>query len=678
MKKFVLLLAALVFVFFLPLLTAPHQIFGNFGDVFSHYYPLKYQIKEQLINGRAPLWNPYIFCGQPLAANPQGSVFYPLSVIFYFFPLVQGFNLFVIAHLLLAGLFFYLLCRTMNFSGSGSAFGALAFAFSSFLIFKIPAGHPMELSGYAWFPVIAAAIENLRKKENIAGAVFLSLALSFSFLSGHIFPFYLAACYLALRLIFDRFSWWKSSLLAFGSFSVLCAVQLVPTMELSQVTETSVWPQLTRSYSLPIKNLINLTLPNFFGNVMDGTFAAQQNPSFFFERNALYFGLLPLVFGLIGIYLFIRNKNLFLPVLFAVSLAISLGTYTPLYKAVSGFMPGMNFLRVPARFFFLSQVALALAGVFAWDKLFGKGRGGLKLLIILIAVADLFIWNHKFIYPETQLSYTKNSEITELVNPLFRIITDPLNLPANRAMLYHQYNANGYEAILLEDYVRYLGLQEKDFLNPTGLARADFSSPLSKGLSIGYDVTFSTLSARTLVKEFPSGLKVYSEEKPLPRAFIPERILPINSGDVYDEINYLRQTPYAPDREITVTKMPGGFLSPGNGPVKNGNGKIFSFFSEPDRIEISAEMAEPGALVVTDISYSGWKAWAGGKRVFLTRGDRIFRAMFLEKGIYTNNNKIIMYFDPVSWRFGVFLSALALLSLAVFFFIKISYQNEGV
>src|SRR4051812_14542844 len=51
------------------------------GDLFLYFYPLESYVKEQLAAGKAPLWNPYVLCGQPLVGNPQSWVFYPSTAL---------------------------------------------------------------------------------------------------------------------------------------------------------------------------------------------------------------------------------------------------------------------------------------------------------------------------------------------------------------------------------------------------------------------------------------------------------------------------------------------------------------------------------------------------------------------------------------------------------------------
>src|SRR3989338_6512038 len=54
------------------------------ADAIRQIYLWKEFAADQFIQGHFPLWNPYTFSGQPLAANFQSSVYYPLN-LFYFF-----------------------------------------------------------------------------------------------------------------------------------------------------------------------------------------------------------------------------------------------------------------------------------------------------------------------------------------------------------------------------------------------------------------------------------------------------------------------------------------------------------------------------------------------------------------------------------------------------------------
>ncbi|MHB9156170.1 MAG: hypothetical protein ACYC5N_10880, partial [Endomicrobiales bacterium] len=220
LARFSLLLLAALFILFAPVLFNPGSITGNYGDIYLHYYPLKHLVLEHLQNGRMPLWDPYIFAGQPLLANPQSAVFYPLSAVFYFLPLPFAFALFFFTHFFLAGLFMYLLLSHYRMGRTASALGSISFALCSFLVYKVPSGHPVALSGYVWLPLAVLVLEKMKDAPSRGLPFLLGAVLSFQFLSGHTFPVYITAVFIALHLAWHGFRYWRA-LLAAAAVSVL-------------------------------------------------------------------------------------------------------------------------------------------------------------------------------------------------------------------------------------------------------------------------------------------------------------------------------------------------------------------------------------------------------------------------------------------------------------------------
>jgi hypothetical protein len=230
-------------------------------------------------------------------------------------------------------------------------------------------------------------------------------------------------------------------------------------------------------------------------------------------------------------------------------------------------------------------------------------------------------------------------------------------------MLYHYYNANGYEAVLLEDFTKYIGLQEKQSLTATGLARSIYSSPLMKGFSIKYLVT-TTETKNLPLKYSKDSLFVYELPNTLPRAFVSRMARYISNENVYDQIDHLKITKFTPRDEITISDYPNGFI-----PV-SGFARIWSFVSESAKLAIECTMTDPGILVVSDIYYSGWHAISKGKRYQLIRGNKIFRTLGLPAGEYRGVNKLYIYYDPISIRLGILITLISLLGIGLIVSLK--------
>ncbi len=469
----VLIIVFLTAIVFEPVIFHFSAMAGNYGDVYQHYYPMKHLVAEQVISGKIPFWNPYIFTGEPLLANPQSSVFYPLSVFFYVLPLSQAFNIFEMLHIVAGGVFFFLLLKHYKRSHTAALSGAVTYCFSSFLLYKIPAGHPAALSGYIWLPILILFSENLSNNQEPVAMIFLALTLVFQFLSGHAFPLFIGIVFLVVYVLFKRFAGYKYFATAAVLALLLSSIQLLPSYELSKAAENGNLAGLVGNYSISLKNLINFVLPDYYGNIIDKTFVYPLNPSYFFERHCMYIGLIPLLLAIAGFFLSLKRGKYFYPALFVIGIALAIGFQNPVYKILYDHLPGLDLLRVPARFIYLSITSLIILFAFAWDRYIGKFGALVKAILILLIFTDLFVWGNRFIYPGNPAVYRSNNSISEILDPVYRIITEPDMIMPNRSMLYHHFNLNGYEAIFLKSFTRYLGMQETGALNSTGLNKSE-------------------------------------------------------------------------------------------------------------------------------------------------------------------------------------------------------------
>ncbi|MBN1823329.1 MAG: hypothetical protein JW803_03310 [Endomicrobiales bacterium] len=646
-------------VFFWKFALAWGKVSGSFGDLVLHYYPLKHMAAENIIAGKMPLWNPYIFTGQPFIANPQSSVFYPFGLVFNIFPVGASFNAFIVMHIILGGYFFYLLLKSKKLANSSSMLGALSFAFSGFMLYRIPAGHPIELAGYAWLPAAVMFIDRIDGKNAHTTVVFaLSLALAYQAVSGHVYAIMCSFVYASVAVISRRLGNWKQMLAAFVACGLISSVQLIPTMELSKAVENMTWVKLAENYSLPLKNLINIILPDFYGNALKGDYVHQSSPSFFFEKHGLYYGLAAFMFFAWGTVKVKTGRIRYLAVI-AIALLLSTGYKNPFVRPLFENIQFLEFIRVPARFYVLAMVCMTVIAACCFDAVMRRKNTFVKALILMFVFADLYAHNHGCVYVQDISALRSRSVINDVVSPMYRLATEPDLLMANKSMLNHQYNLNGYEALMLMDFTRYLGLREKEAMYPTGLARIDLDSVLARGLSARYKVTPKNYANDKLLAEYPGGLKVYENRKYLPRIYFAKNIVNVDMKDPYAVINHLRKTAKTPKEELLVADS-GDFI------VRSGAepSVIKAKFSQ-EKIEVDAVAPQDSVLVCSDVFFGGWKAASGKRQLKMTRGNKVFRAVFLEKGLYSGVNRIIIYYDPSSWKAGLYLTLILLISIAV-------------
>ena len=155
------LLLALATLYFLPvLLEGNSRVLGSIGDdMRDQFFYWRHFGFGSLARGEIPLWNPYIFSGNPFVAGTESARFYPLNILFLLFGTAFAINLSIALHAFLATLFTYLFARYMDLGRAGSVLSAIAFTYGAPFFLRIFAGHiPIVYAGI-WLPLMFLAVE---------------------------------------------------------------------------------------------------------------------------------------------------------------------------------------------------------------------------------------------------------------------------------------------------------------------------------------------------------------------------------------------------------------------------------------------------------------------------------------------------------------------------------------
>jgi hypothetical protein len=233
----------------------------------------------------------------------------------------------------------------------------------------------------------------------------------------------------------------------------------------------------------------------------------------------------------------------------------------------------------------------------------------------------------------------------------------------NRSMLYRHLNLNGYEAIFLKDFTRYLGLQEKAALNATGLCRTDLYSPLSKSFSVKYIFTPRSIIGRRPVFA-AGGLNIYELPGALPRLFFSKNVLFIDRSDTSAQYSFLKNTTNPPDDLLMAE---GNSETSGRTASFSVPASLLSFGSSEDCITAEFLLASPAAAVLTDVYYPGWRAASAAGKFAVLRAHRSFRLVFLPAGDYTGERRLFIYYLPLSFILGMLITCMTVITAAFYF-----------
>ena len=127
-----------------------------------------------------PLWNPYSGYGAPLAAAMQPQAFHPLTILLSLDPTPTTFTLFLVARLLIAGIFSYLFLRLFVPHLAALA-GGVAYMFTGYFIMYLNMFH---LTVEVMLPAVFYSFELLHRRFDARVLVLSSVTVFLSIIGG--------------------------------------------------------------------------------------------------------------------------------------------------------------------------------------------------------------------------------------------------------------------------------------------------------------------------------------------------------------------------------------------------------------------------------------------------------------------------------------------------------------
>lgn len=438
-----LVMAAAILVFFgTGLLTGKEMFFTNEAvagtksvgsDIWHFNYPIRHFYAEELRHFRLPFWCHLSSSGIPMFAEGQVGALYPLNlVLFSLCPLPIAFNLSILLHVLIAGVFASMFAYQLGAGRQGSLLSGVLFGFSGFIIVHLK--HLNMLQTAAWSPMLLFLIDRCytelaHRKRTI---VLIAVVVAIMILPGHpqmayynlviaaIFALYRCVAILTRRPRPQEpsrrlaASFITSIVFAVGLGLLLAAPQLWPTARLNSlgIRQGGVSFELASRYRFSLAHLITFLRPYHFGD--PGSFAVPENTAtgatsgtfydvgrvgnYFWEITG-YMGIPCLLLVGTALVLGLRSRHVTLTptlVLLITSLALALGKQGGLAWLFHAVLPGFSFFRFFSRFLLYVDLTLAvLAGLgLAFLLEHVHKRRGLELLVtvaaILICFGDLY------------------------------------------------------------------------------------------------------------------------------------------------------------------------------------------------------------------------------------------------------------------------------------------------
>ncbi len=347
------------------------------GDMFLYFYPYWEARAAALSAGRLALWTPDLFMGAPFLANPQTGSLYPFNWLVNGLAVPDAIKASLGLHALLALLGAWLFARrrlglpvlsAMTISG--------LFGLGGYLLAQ--AEHVNQFQALSWFPWLLWRLPAPKRLQDRLALLWCGLVVALQLLAGHTQSVFISLIGAGVWLSVERLQQpatgpvWRRLPEAGVQVAVviaactlagaaLAAVQLVPTMELSQ--------QSLRSGGLPWSEALSFSLdPRLLGLAL---MPAYSNG--LFTEFVASIGLVGLGLAVLGAWSSRHSARLPALVLTLTGLVLALGAFSPVYLGLS-LIPPFNLFRVPARFLFLFAFGISVLAGLGLDVL---ARGAL-------------------------------------------------------------------------------------------------------------------------------------------------------------------------------------------------------------------------------------------------------------------------------------------------------------
>ncbi|MCZ6690968.1 MAG: YfhO family protein [Planctomycetota bacterium] len=342
-------------------------------------------------------------------------------------------------------------------------------------------------------------------------------------------------------------------------------------------------------------------------------------------------------------------------------------------------------------------LALCLAGaflIFLGFRLAGRlPLRWFRWIVGFLVVADLawFAVPYNPMAPPGKIypAHPTTTMLAEKAGTEFRVTGALDHLPVGTNLPYRLQEVRGYDGMSIARYedVRKIltgpqnillqvadqDLPLLDFLNVRYLVREPGTPlpgtvPGGEEVSTGGGPRFSPVEGHSVIENL----------RALPRAFLVRRIIDARGGAESLElirdgrVDFRNEVILESLAETAETPEPPAAPLPEGAP--EGEVRVTNYLPREVRVSVEANPA-PAILVMSDTHYPGWRATIGGQETPILLANHAFRAVKVPAGSY----EVVFRFDPKSFTWGAWITALALLlSVALLLWTAPAIRNRLV
>lgn len=349
----------------------------DFSDAVTSHWP-NALVLYRAAHSEGTLSNPFVMNDQPWLPNPLSKVFYPPQWAAFFLPPIVHLNLMLWLHLTLAGVAMRWFLRGLGLSAGIASLMGVAYAFTPRLMAAAGAGHLDVIYACAWLPVVLGMIryQGSGVRHQVIHSGLSGAALTMAFLADvriFVLIFGLAAAYWAYLRVSSRTLNARSLAyftLSCGVAALLSAPQWVTLLaQLGKLSRVGLTVEGAGVFSLNPVMLIGLWVGDQGGG----------------HETMVYLGASVFALALLGGVSW-GWETLFWVIAALVAGAYALGSNFILWTLLVRIVPGLSWLRVPARAWIIGVFALIVLAGYGLRALQSDGAALKRTTPRLIAV----------------------------------------------------------------------------------------------------------------------------------------------------------------------------------------------------------------------------------------------------------------------------------------------------
>ena len=347
-------------------------------------------------------WNQFINSGFTVEGGTASQHLLLFQrLVFWLIPAPESVAWYMVLHLFIGGAGMYCLCRTISIGRFGSLLGGLIFALAPEIATLINAGHVMKIATISCAPWAFYFMEKAFQTRRAFFFLTTGVVLAFQFFHTHWqIAFYTClgiGAYAVIRSLMTLHSektvthamlmkLFGLNLITLLFFLSTVAISLLPLANWSVDSTRGIGSganmgkgglarEEAMSWSLPPEELITFAIPGFFGlsrqeaGENPGNILAYYWGRMNFTQTSDYLGLLPWLLAPLPL-LFRRDRYTWIAVAgVAGGILFSMGKYTPFYRLLFDYFPGINHFRVPKMMMFIPVMGIGILAAQGMDLL---------------------------------------------------------------------------------------------------------------------------------------------------------------------------------------------------------------------------------------------------------------------------------------------------------------------